>query len=102
MLGAEGQEMRVHRVVMASCSDYFRVMLTGEMRESREGRVDLKGVTAAGLRVVVDFAYTGTLLYNLFKLPSHLRMFGSLLKDCHLNWVRSYAENSYRSFLHYL
>lgn len=61
VLTAEGQEFKVHKVVMASCSDYFKVMLTGEMRESREGRVDLKGVTASGLRVVVDFAYTGML-----------------------------------------
>ncbi|KAL3860054.1 hypothetical protein ACJMK2_010226 [Sinanodonta woodiana] len=60
-LVAEGQELNVHRVVMASCSDYFKAMLTGEMRESREGRVELKGVTAGGLRVVVDFAYTGIL-----------------------------------------
>ncbi|XP_060567211.1 kelch-like protein 13 [Ruditapes philippinarum] len=59
VLVAEGQEFKVHRVVMASCSDYFKVMLTGEMRESREGKVDLKGVSANGLKVVVDFAYTG-------------------------------------------
>lgn len=59
VLVAEGHEFKVHRVVMASCSDYFKVMLTGEMRESREGKVDLKGVSANGLKVVVDFAYTG-------------------------------------------
>lgn len=66
VLVAEGVEFKVHRVVMASCSDYFKVMLTGEMRESREGKVDLKGVSANGLRVVVDFAYTGSvsLTYN--------------------------------------
>ncbi|KAH3769879.1 kelch-like protein 13 isoform X2 [Dreissena polymorpha] len=59
VLVAESREFKVHRVVMASCSDYFRVMLTGEMRESREGRVDLKGVSANGLQVVIEFAYTG-------------------------------------------
>lgn len=36
---------------MAACSDYFRVMLTGSMRESREQCVELKGVTAGGLKV---------------------------------------------------
>lgn len=60
-LKADNFEMKVHKVVMASCSDYFRVMLTGEMRESREGAVELKGVTASGLRRVVDFAYTGNI-----------------------------------------
>ena len=61
VLIADGEEMNVHRVVLASCSDYFKVMLTGEMKESREGRVELKGVSASGLKVVVDFAYTGKL-----------------------------------------
>ncbi|WAR12865.1 KLH26-like protein [Mya arenaria] len=59
VLVAESQTFKVHRVVMASCSDYFKVMLTGEMKESREGQVDLKGVSAKGLKVVIDFAYTG-------------------------------------------
>jgi len=40
-------------------SVHVQVMLTGEMKESREGRVDLKGVSGKGLKVVVDFAYTG-------------------------------------------
>ena len=59
VLKAEEQEFKVHRVVMAACSDYFKVMLMGEMKESREGQVEMKGVSANGLRVVVNFAYTG-------------------------------------------
>ncbi|KAK6184999.1 hypothetical protein SNE40_007331 [Patella caerulea] len=58
---AEGQDVRVHRAVMAACSDYFRVMLTSDMKERREACVELKGVTARGLTFVVDFAYTGKL-----------------------------------------
>ena len=45
------QEIKVHKAAMAACSDYFRVMLTGNMRESREQYVELKGVTAGGLKV---------------------------------------------------
>jgi hypothetical protein len=45
------QEIKVHKAAMAACSDYFRVMLAGGMRESREQFVDLKGVTAGGLKV---------------------------------------------------
>ena len=41
---AEDHELRVHTVVMATCSDYFKVMLTSQMKESREGKVDLKGI----------------------------------------------------------
>ena len=45
------QETKVHKAALAACSDYFRVMLTGNMRESREHFVELKGVTASGLKV---------------------------------------------------
>lgn len=60
-LVAEGEVINVHKAVLAACSDYFHVMLTGSMRESREGLVELKGVSCTGLQVVVDFAYSGVL-----------------------------------------
>lgn len=77
------QSIPVHRVVMAACSDYFRVMLTGFMKESREQVVVLKGVTAGGLKVVVDFAYTGRLelttdnVEEVLSAASHLQVGGS-------------------------
>ncbi|KAK0062660.1 kelch-like protein 26 [Biomphalaria pfeifferi] len=77
---ADDQSIPVHRVVMAACSDYFRVMLTGFMKESREQVVVLKGVTAGGLKVVVDFAYTGRLelttdnVEEVLSAASHLQV----------------------------
>ena len=62
---AGGLQMQVHRVVMVACSDYFRAMLTGDMRESKETSVTLQGVTGAGLQAVVEFAYSGGLRLNL-------------------------------------
>lgn len=62
---ADGEEIKVHKAAMAACSDYFRVMLTANMRESREQHVELKGVTALGLKVVVDFVYTGMLALTI-------------------------------------
>ncbi|KAK3086770.1 hypothetical protein FSP39_023089 [Pinctada imbricata] len=40
-------------------------MMKSSMRESRENIVDLKGVTANGLKIIVDFIYTGAMLLNL-------------------------------------
>ncbi|RUS88524.1 hypothetical protein EGW08_003700 [Elysia chlorotica] len=77
---ADGQKIPVHRVVMVACSDYFRVMMTGVMKESREETVELKGVTAGGLSVVVDFAYTGRLelttdnVEEVLSAASHLQV----------------------------
>lgn len=60
-----GLQMHVHRVVMVACSDYFRAMLMGDMRESKENSVQLQGVTGTGLQAVIEFAYKGILKVNL-------------------------------------
>jgi len=62
---AGGVEMHVHRSVLVACSDYFRAMLTGDMRESRESCVTLQGITSFGLQAVVEFIYTGSLKVSL-------------------------------------
>lgn len=79
-LVAEGETVKVHRAVMVACSDYFRVMLTGEMKEAKDTQVNLQGVSYAGLQAAVEFAYTGKLELSLdnveetLSAASHLQM----------------------------
>lgn len=58
------QTFHVHRSVIAACSDYFRVMLTGDYRESRELRTTLEGVKPEAIGAIINFAYTGEILIN--------------------------------------
>ena len=53
--------LQVHKTLLAASSDYFRAMLQGVMRETKEECVDLKGLTAAALRQMLDFLYSGEL-----------------------------------------
>ena len=82
-LEADGTEICVHRAVMVACSDYFRAMLTGSMKESTEQRSTLQGVTADGLTAIVQFAYTGKLeltldnLEEVLSAASYLQVNGS-------------------------
>ncbi|KAL1132347.1 hypothetical protein AAG570_010303 [Ranatra chinensis] len=62
---AQGETFQAHKVVLASCSDYFRAMFTDEMRESRQSEICLNGVSAAGMRLLLDYAYTSRLALNL-------------------------------------
>ena len=55
------REFPVHKVVVASCSDYFRALFSVNMVESRQDGVDLIGVSASGLAPLIDYAYTGVL-----------------------------------------
>lgn len=57
---------------MVACSDYFRAMLTGSMKESKGSHSVLQGVSAAGLKAIVEFAYTGKLYLTLENLEDVL------------------------------
>lgn len=77
---AEGQSFRAHRAVLAACSDYFRAMFTDAMKESRQQEISLNGVTAEGIRLLLDYAYTSRLALNLANIQdvlsaaSHVQM----------------------------
>ena len=79
-LVAENKRVNVHRVVMAASSDYFRALLTLDMREKGQEEIQLKGVPARGLQAVVHFAYTGELncsiddISDLLVAASHLQL----------------------------
>lgn len=59
------EAFHAHKVVLAACSDYFRAMFTGGMREASQDVIELKGVSARGLRHIIDFAYSAEVTLDL-------------------------------------
>lgn len=62
----------VHRVMMASASDYFKAMFTGGMKEQELMCIKLHGVSKVGLRKIIDFIYTAKLSLNMDTLQDTL------------------------------
>ncbi|XP_004469522.1 kelch-like protein 38 [Dasypus novemcinctus] len=52
-------EVPCHRNVLASSSPYFRAMFCSNFRESREAKVQLKGLDTTTLDQIVLYVYTG-------------------------------------------
>ena len=69
-----GLEFVAHRVLLASCSEYFRKLLGSDWKEGREKRVCLEDVDATSFQYILDFVYTGRVdLEAAADLPSLLR-----------------------------
>ncbi|XP_037344854.2 kelch-like protein 9 [Pungitius pungitius] len=70
--GDSGDTFPVHRVIMASCSDYFKAMFTGGMREQEMREIKLHGVTKLGLKNIIDFIYTSKVCLDMGNLQDTL------------------------------
>ncbi|XP_068599513.1 kelch-like protein 26 [Brachionichthys hirsutus] len=65
VLAINEERFQVHKAVLAACSDYFRAMFTGGMRESNQDTIELKGLSARGLKHIIDFAYSAEVTLDL-------------------------------------
>ncbi|XP_008842041.1 kelch-like protein 13 isoform X3 [Nannospalax galili] len=72
MPGDTDDAFPVHRVMMASASDYFKAMFTGGMKEQDLMCIKLHGVSKVGLRKIIDFIYTAKLSLNMDNLQDTL------------------------------
>ncbi|KAJ8255809.1 hypothetical protein COCON_G00196730 [Conger conger] len=63
--GDSSSTFPVHRIIMASASDYFKAMFTGGMREQEQKVIKLHGVSEVGLRNIIDFIYTSRVSLSL-------------------------------------
>ncbi|KAL4657388.1 kelch-like protein 15 [Arapaima gigas] len=57
----EEHHFQAHKALLATQSDYFRVMFTADMRERDQDKIHMKGLTATGFGHVLQFMYYGTL-----------------------------------------
>ncbi|CAI5648316.1 unnamed protein product [Oreochromis niloticus] len=64
-LRVENTDFPAHRIVLAACSDYFCAMFTSELAEKGKSFVDIQGLTASTMEILLDFVYTETVLVTV-------------------------------------
>ncbi|XP_034042801.1 kelch-like protein 6 [Thalassophryne amazonica] len=57
-LCVQGQDFLCHRAIIAAASQYFRAMFCSGLKESREERVEIKGLDSGTMRALLDYTYT--------------------------------------------
>ncbi|XP_064490258.1 BTB/POZ domain-containing protein 9-like [Ornithodoros turicata] len=60
-LVVENVRLPAHKVILASCSDYFRALLFGGMRESKQKEVELLDAPLRAFQLLLKYIYTGQL-----------------------------------------
>jgi len=61
---AGSETYRVHQVIMAGKSDYFRAIMSSQLREAREKRVTFEDLDPEIMRTVIEFCYTNQVPLN--------------------------------------
>lgn len=95
-LVAEGTEINVHKLIMASVSPYFMAMFGGRMSECRADKVKLNGVNGDALKELVEYVYTAQIEITEENVQNLLPA-ASLLE---LTYVRESCCNFLQSQLH--
>jgi kelch-like protein 20 len=61
VLNVGSRVLYAHRVILASCSPYFKAMFTGELAESRQMEVPIRDIDEHAMELLITFAYTGSI-----------------------------------------
>ncbi|XP_065676838.1 kelch-like protein 12 isoform X1 [Hydra vulgaris] len=61
ILRLDGHEFSAHKIILASCSDYFYAMFNGNMKESKEKIIEINSVSLDVMKLVLNFIYTGSI-----------------------------------------
>ena len=57
--------INAHRVILSACSPYFNAMFSGDMRESQQGVVTIKGFNPNALKCLIEFCYNSSIVIDM-------------------------------------
>lgn len=101
---AEGERYEVHKIMLVSCSDYFRSMFTSGMKESSQRAIELKGVTSKGLEKVLEVIYTSTTtlegddIFDVIAAATHLQV-TPVIEFCEKNFLSGMTTCNFFDFI---
>ncbi|CAM1329602.1 KLHL8 (predicted) [Pycnogonum litorale] len=88
---------RCHRVVLSCYSDYFRAMFCSDMKESKDGVVNLHDVDKMAVESLIKFCYTTNITLTIDNVQSVLHAASILQMQQVANYCTAFIRNHINS-----
>nr|XP_023693783.1 kelch-like protein 10 [Paramormyrops kingsleyae] len=72
VLVADGVEFEAHKIILCGCSTYFRALFTSDWDVKGKGKYNIPGVSPEGMNLVIEYAYTHSVLITVDNVESLL------------------------------
>lgn len=87
IIKAGSSSFPVHRLILATRSDYFRAMFSHEMKETQQGYVEIKDMEPDAIKQCIDFMYTNSASITVKNAQDilragHLMQLEEITKQC--------------------
>ena len=91
LIGPDKHPIRAHRLILASASEYFKVMFTTGLKEGGQSEVELPKADVLTMKLLIDFIYTGKMTVtneNIEKIITAANFFGiaKIVQKC-INYI---------------
>ncbi len=91
LIGPDKHPIRAHRLILASASEYFKVMFTTDLKEGGQSEVELPKADVTTMTSLLDFIYTGKITVtdeNVEKIVTGANFFGiaKIVQKC-INYI---------------
>ena len=101
---AEGTTIAAHRNILAASSPYFESMFLSEFKESKQTKVNLKGINPTGLDLVIRCIYTEQLKLTNKVVPdvlsvAHFLQIQNIIDTCEEHMISKLSSASCFKFL---
>jgi len=87
---ATGEELRCHKVLLAKCSPFFDAMLSSNMEETKNSKMEAKEFSLETVRTFLEFVYANSYAFESYGEDfDEEQITPQLIRLCHLYGVES-------------
>jgi len=94
VLIVDEKRYNAHKMILASCSEYFKVMFTSKLAESSKNEIKIESITSEIFDQLMEYFYEGTYIIDMYSITDMLHASSLLLLKDIENQCYSYLREN--------